>query len=132
MLLVAFAVLAVAAVLFPDVPTWVARRLGVGRGADLVLYALVIAFLANIATSYRRMNDLQRKVTELTRQLAITEAVQQEALQVEVANLEAQADAAPQGDPAAAAASAADGEAGHGADVDHGTEVGRGAQRHTQ
>lgn len=84
-MLVGFAVLAVSAVIFPSWTTWVADLLGVGRGADLVLYALVIAFLSYIATSHRRMNDLQRKITELTRQLAITQATAEQALEEEQA-----------------------------------------------
>jgi len=71
-LLVGFVVVAAASVIFPDWLTWLARQVGVGRGADLLLYALVIAFLSYIATSYRRMSDLERRITVLTRELALT------------------------------------------------------------
>jgi hypothetical protein len=74
LLLVGFVVAAAVSVVSPDVVTWLANRLGVGRGADLVLYALVIAFLSYIATSYRRLNALDRKITTLTRELALATA----------------------------------------------------------
>ncbi|MFH5824201.1 DUF2304 domain-containing protein [Georgenia sp. AZ-5] len=73
-LLVVFIGLAVFSVLFPSWLTWVAVRLGVGRGADLVLYALVVAFLSFIATTYRRFSTFDRKITALARDLALAEA----------------------------------------------------------
>ncbi len=71
-LLVGFVVVAAGSVLFPDRLTWLARQVGVGRGADLLLYGLVIAFLSYIATSYRRMGELERRITVLTREVALT------------------------------------------------------------
>src|SRR5690625_433909 len=70
-LLVVFVVAAAISVIFPDWLTWLARRVGVGRGADLLLYSLVIAFLGFIATSYRRLGELERRITVLTRELAL-------------------------------------------------------------
>ncbi|HLS73192.1 MAG TPA: DUF2304 domain-containing protein [Actinomycetaceae bacterium] len=78
-LLVGFVALAALSVIFPDWLTWLARRVGVGRGADLLLYALVIAFLSYIATSFRRLGELDRKLTLLTRELALTRARLEEA-----------------------------------------------------
>lgn len=77
-LLVGFVVVAALSVLFPDWLTWLARRVGVGRGADLLLYALVISFLSYIAMSYRRLGELERKLTVLARELALTQARQDE------------------------------------------------------
>lgn len=74
LLLVAFVVLAGFAVLFPRVLTRVANLLGVGRGTDLLLYLLVIAFLSFVATSYRRFGAFEQRVTTLTRRLALAEA----------------------------------------------------------
>lgn len=73
-LLVGFVALAALSVIFPDWLTWLARRVGVGRGADLLLYALVIAFLSYIATSFRRLGELDRKLTLLTRELSLLRA----------------------------------------------------------
>lgn len=72
--LVLFVLGAVASVIFPQVLTRVANAVGVGRGADLLLYALVIAFLSYISTSHRRMNRMSRQITLLTRELTLAEA----------------------------------------------------------
>lgn len=94
-LLVGFVAVAAVSVVFPDWLTWLARRVGVGRGADLLLYALVIAFLSFIATSYRRLSELDRKITVLSRELALTRA------RLEVAEHAPAAGAAPSAqDPA--------------------------------
>lgn len=72
--LVAFALLNVYAVLRPDDVTWVANRLGVGRGADLILYVLVIAFVLGMLNFYLRFKTMDRRLTELARTIAIREA----------------------------------------------------------
>ena len=74
MFLLLFAAAGVAAVVFPDTITWVARQFGVGRGADLLLYLLVIVFIGNLAMQSRRATELGRKITLTTRRLAIAEA----------------------------------------------------------
>lgn len=69
-----FAVAAILAVLFPQWLTWFANLIGVGRGADLLLYALVIVFLAVVFTQFRRNVTLQRELTVLARRIALLEA----------------------------------------------------------
>ncbi len=72
--LVAFGLLNVYAVLRPDDVTWVANRLGVGRGADLVLYLLVVAFILGMLNFYLRFKTMDRRLTDLARTVAIREA----------------------------------------------------------
>ena len=74
LLLAGFVVVAVVSVLYPAWLSYLANLLGVGRGTDLLLYALVIAFISYIATSHRRANVLSRKITLLTRELSLAEA----------------------------------------------------------
>lgn len=74
LLLLGFVAAAVLAVMFPAFLTMLAQAVGVGRGTDLLLYALVIAFVSYIATSHRRANALARKITLLTRELGLSEA----------------------------------------------------------
>ncbi len=74
LMLLGFVLAAAVSVMVPQWLSAVANRLGVGRGADLLLYALVIAFLSYISTSHRRMNQLSAKITALTRELTLTEA----------------------------------------------------------
>jgi hypothetical protein len=64
------------AVLFPESTTYVANAIGVGRGADLVLYMLVMVFLYNAVAVSQRIHQLEHKITVLTRELAISRAEQ--------------------------------------------------------
>jgi small membrane protein len=71
--LVVFAAFAAVSILFPDVWSRVARFVGVGRGTDLVLYALVVAFLSFTVTTYLRFRDLETNYTRLARRIALSE-----------------------------------------------------------
>ncbi len=73
-LLLLFVVAAGSSVFFPQAWTFVAGLLGVGRGADLLLYITVLAFLGFAATTYRRFRSVERDLTELARQLALATA----------------------------------------------------------
>ncbi|MFK3679856.1 DUF2304 domain-containing protein [Microbacterium sp. NPDC090218] len=77
-LMMLFILAAILSVLFPQWLTWVASLIGVGRGTDLLLYALVLMFLAFVYTQYRRNNALQRQLTLLARKIALVEAQQVE------------------------------------------------------
>jgi hypothetical protein len=72
--LVLFALANIYAVMRPDDLTTIARALGVGRGTDLVLYALVVAFMAGMFSFYQRFRVVDRRYTELARTVAIREA----------------------------------------------------------
>lgn len=61
-------------VLFPGALTWIAHKLGVGRGADLLLYVLVVTFMLVSVILFRRLAALERKYVVLSRALAIQEA----------------------------------------------------------
>jgi hypothetical protein len=74
LLLVAFALVAVASILEPDAWSRVAVAVGVGRGADLILYLLVVVFLSYTATRFARDRRLAQQITDLARQLALAEA----------------------------------------------------------
>ncbi|MDO5024996.1 MAG: DUF2304 domain-containing protein [Trueperella sp.] len=71
LLLLTFVVLAIVSIIVPDLATNAARLVGVGRGTDLILYLLVIAFLSYTVVSYRRMNVLENRLVDLARELAI-------------------------------------------------------------
>lgn len=70
----AFIGLNVYAVLRPEDITWVANQLGIGRGADLLLYLLVLAFVFGMMNTYLRFGELNHQITELARALALREA----------------------------------------------------------
>ena len=77
--LIAFAIVAVLAILFPDLTNTVAGWFGVGRGADLLLYALVVVFFYSMWRSARRSAATDRRVTLLARELALLTAEQETA-----------------------------------------------------
>lgn len=65
---------AVIAVLTPDSITTIARILGLHRGADLVSYIFIISYIWSSFYFYKSLRILERKVTEITRCLAIQTA----------------------------------------------------------
>jgi small membrane protein len=67
-------VAAALSVLFPDVLTTVAEAVGVGRGADLLLYVLVVTFMLVSVVLFRRLAELERRYTEVARSVALNEA----------------------------------------------------------
>ena len=71
---VAFFVFAAASILVPDLVTSVARFLGIGRGTDLVLYALVVLFMVTQYTTAQRRRAEEVKLTRIARHIAISEA----------------------------------------------------------
>jgi hypothetical protein len=73
-LLVLFVVGAGVSVFFPQLLTKLANLVGIGRGTDLLLYILVIAFLGFAATTYRRNRQLEMEITELSRRIALLAA----------------------------------------------------------
>ena len=56
--------------------TWtnLAKTLGVGRGADLILYGLAVAFLGFVVTTYKRFREMETRYTRLARRIALDEA----------------------------------------------------------
>ncbi|GAB2571270.1 DUF2304 family protein [Spirosoma areae] len=55
----------------PQLPYYIANRLGVGRGVDLVFYLLFTGFLLLIAVLYRRLLQHDTILTQIIRQNAI-------------------------------------------------------------
>jgi small membrane protein len=72
--LLVFAALAVWSILFPSVWNRFAKLVGVGRGTDMVLYALVVAFLSFTLTTYVRFREFETRYTKIARRLALDEA----------------------------------------------------------
>jgi len=72
--LLLFAAFAVWSILFPSVWNRIAKLVGVGRGTDMVLYALVVAFLSFTVTTYVRFRDFESRYTKLARRQALDEA----------------------------------------------------------
>jgi small membrane protein len=71
MLLVAAMVIAV---IFPDTTNDLAHAVGVGRGADLLLYVLTLAFIAYVLNTYLQQQAEKDTMHRLARKLALLEA----------------------------------------------------------
>ena len=71
---VLFVIAAVYAILRPDDTTVVANWLGVDRGADLMEYALIIAFVFTTLSTYMRFKDMELRQARLARAIALQNA----------------------------------------------------------
>ncbi|HEX7350283.1 DUF2304 domain-containing protein [Brachybacterium sp.] len=76
LLVIAFAVFAVFTVLFPGSLSRIANLVGVGRGADLLLYMTVLVLLGFLALQEARTKAAEKRTTYLARRLALDEAEQ--------------------------------------------------------
>lgn len=74
LLVIAFAVFAVFTVMFPGTLSRVANLVGVGRGADLLLYMTVLVLLGFLALQEARTKAAEKRTTYLARRMAIEEA----------------------------------------------------------
>ena len=73
-LLILFVVACLISIARPATLSTVAQWLGVGRGADLLLYTLVVAFAFVAINTYLKFKDYEAKISILARRLAIIEA----------------------------------------------------------
>jgi hypothetical protein len=59
------------AVLFPEETDKIANFVGVGRGVDLITYVIEVTVLFVLLHYYTKFVELQRKMTDIVRELAI-------------------------------------------------------------
>jgi small membrane protein len=65
---------AIVAVAVPGLLAWLANVLGIGRGADLTLYAAILFMFAGFFVLYLRYRRVAEQLTTVVRHLAIMEA----------------------------------------------------------
>lgn len=65
---------AATAIARPSITITLAHALGIGRGADLVLYCAILAMLIGFFFIYIRFKRLDREITKLVRHIAIRQA----------------------------------------------------------
>jgi small membrane protein len=61
----------IALVILPDMASWLAHLVGVGRGADLLMYISLTGIMYLLILIYSRLNKLEAKITHLVRDIAI-------------------------------------------------------------
>lgn len=66
------------AVLLPETTSVVARWVGVGRGADLVLYASVITLFLLVFKAFSWMDSIEKNITDLVRRDALRDLPEQQ------------------------------------------------------
>lgn len=64
-------VAATVGIIFPDSTTKIAKLVGIGRGADLVVYASIVALFYLVFRIYIAIENVRSEITELTRGLAL-------------------------------------------------------------
>ena len=71
----ALSLIGIALVFFPEVTNSIAEKVGVGRGADLVLYCFILISLAAVFNIHLRIRSFNESITELARSIAISSAI---------------------------------------------------------
>lgn len=61
-------------IVFPETWQSIADALGVGRGADLLLYLLAVSFITFVGLVIRKFKKIEQRIAILVQQLAIQEA----------------------------------------------------------
>jgi len=67
-------------ILAPGLLSLVAHLFGIGRGTDLLLYAFIVVALFYVVTDYKRSLQQSRATTQLARELTLSEARLQDAI----------------------------------------------------
>lgn len=74
LLFVAFGMFGIYAVLRPEDLTAIAHAVGVDRGTDLMLYALIVTFAFTTLGTYIRFREAELRYTRLARAIALQNA----------------------------------------------------------
>lgn len=61
-------------VTFPDLATRAAHILGIGRGADLIMYVFIVVILAAILNIHIKLRANHKQLTDLARTIALQSA----------------------------------------------------------
>lgn len=85
-----FVLAAILAIIFPSALTAVANLLGIGRGADLLLYVFIIASMLFAVAIVRAKARSDARVTDLARAVALMEARLEDAAETPEPNTESE------------------------------------------
>lgn len=72
--LILLVVLMIGVIIFPETINTIAHLVGVGRGADLLLYLFIVGFIFYALNAYLHQQDQRDKMYKLARKIAILEA----------------------------------------------------------
>jgi small membrane protein len=71
LLFLVFIAVSALSVIFPDELNVIAHFVGISRGADLLLYGLIVAFIFTTLNIYLKFSDSQQKIAALTREVTL-------------------------------------------------------------
>lgn len=74
LLILSIVIFAIITLLYPPLLNQIARVVGVERGINLLVYALIICVLAQMSASYHNSMALEKRITLLARQIALRTA----------------------------------------------------------
>ncbi len=74
LIMLVLAAVGVFLVLFPNASTWLANRIGIGRGTDMIFYFFILFVLFRFVAIARRQREIESKLTEIVRAQAIQNA----------------------------------------------------------
>jgi len=95
----AFALAGVVLVSFPEISDWLATALGVGRGADAVIYFMLVSLSYTCLQLYAKIRSQDARLVELVRSIAIQNAKLPGELEDSVPDVLRMADALSRRDP---------------------------------
>ena len=75
---IAFWILAGVVVLLPQTTSIVASLVGVGRGADLVIYVSLLALFYLVFRLFVRIEEVEREITRFVRAIALEDVKEEE------------------------------------------------------
>ena len=67
-------VLATVGIIRPDFTTYLAKNLGIGRGADVVVYASIMILFYLLFRTHIMIENLRHEITQVIRELSLKEA----------------------------------------------------------
>ncbi len=59
---------------YPQVASWLAIALGVGRGADAIVYVALLALFYILFRIFTRIERIERNITSMVREIALRDA----------------------------------------------------------
>ena len=74
LLILVFLGLGIISIIIPEMTTFIANRIGIGRGTDLVFYLFILTSLFGFFYLISEINHLLRLITHLCREIAIINA----------------------------------------------------------
>jgi len=60
-------------IIFPEITNFIANKVGIGRGADVAVYASILLIFYVIFKIYTRIDRIEKDMTKLVRKISIQE-----------------------------------------------------------